>query len=855
MRIVALNGISADMIDQVGGKATGLGAMVAIGERVPPGFCLTTEAHASREIPEADLAAAYDDLGGGRVAVRSSATAEDLPDASFAGQQDTVLDVEGTDALVAAVRRCWDSLDSERAVAYREAAGIDRESVGMAVVVQRMVDAEVAGVLFTADPMTGCRTTMVVDAAPGLGTTVVDGSGPVDHYVLPQDAPVDGPPDGCLTSERLEELRAAGRRLQKHFGTPQDVEWAFDGDGVLWLLQSRAITTLFPEPPRTPDTRMYLELGHIQGMLRPFTPMGLSLMSQVWVRWCERMRIPVDPGAAFGIVGIGGRLFVDITAFMRDPRIRHWLPQGMDVYGPRVRAAVERMLDDPRFAPLPPKPLPVRTALGVAARTAPMFVGGLIGSLARPGASRADAWAAVRHMRTHRVPGATATTGERLRFVTEEGYDDILGTDMIRATMPTMAGILLTVLPSALLHGVASEEELDHVLGGMPHNVTTQMDLALWRLAEHAREHGDLFADTDPAELAARHRAGTLPDIGLAEFLADYGHRAAAEVDIGVPRWAEDPAPVFATIANYLRIDDPEQSPARRFERSAVRARRAVTELSLRGRARRPVRGRIAAVAMRRSRELAGMREFAKFAWLVPYARMREQLLLVGADLAERRLLDRADDIVFLDVDEARAAVHEGVDQRALAAERRAVHARETRRRTVPGALLSDGTDVETLIPAEPAPEDALSGLAAASGRVTGRARVVHDPAGARIEPGEILVAPTTDPGWTPLFMTAGGLVTETGSTVAHGPTVAREYGIPAVICVRHATREIATGDLITVDGSAGTVVFEEKDGGPDMDMDTDTDTGTGADAGAGARPDADTDADARPDGDPGSGS
>ncbi|MEV4083629.1 PEP-utilizing enzyme, partial [Nonomuraea fuscirosea] len=178
------------------------------------------------------------------------------------------------------------------------------------------------------------------------------------------------------------------------------------------------------------------------------------------------------------------------------------------------------------------------------------------------------------------------------------------------------------------------------------------------------------------------------------------------------------------------------------------------------------------------------------------------------ADLADRGRLERADDIMFLTLEEARAAARD-TDHREVAAMRRAEYVRELRRRTVPGALLSDGTDLEALAPAEPAPDGVLTGMSGAAGQATGRARVIRDPAGARIEPGEILVAPTTDPGWTPLFMTAAGLVTETGSPVAHGPTVAREYGIPAVICVRDATHEIRTGQLITIDGAAGTVRVE----------------------------------------------
>nr|BFE77546.1 hypothetical protein GCM10020093_001470 [Planobispora longispora] len=295
-------------------------------------------------------------------------------------------------------------------------------------------------------------------------------------------------------------------------------------------------------------------------------------------------------------------------------------------------------------------------------------------------------------------------------------------------------------------------------------------------------------------------------------FLDRYGMRAAAEIDVGMARWEEDPAPLFATIANYLRVDDPDQAPDLRFRQAAERAEKTIETLSRRARRRRPVRGRLATFLMRRSRKLTGLREIAKFAWLSPLQAARRQLLLIGEDLVFRGLLESADDIMFLDLSEVRAAVHDGADHRDAVATRRADYARELRRPAVPGALLSDGTDVEALAPSGPAEAGVLTGMAGAAGRATGRARVIRDPAGAHIEPGEILVAPTTDPGWTPLFMTTAGLVTETGSPMAHGPTVAREYGIPAVICIRNATHEIKTGQLITIDGAAGTVRIEGND-------------------------------------------
>ncbi|RII19597.1 Chondramide synthase cmdD [Streptomyces sp. YIM 130001] len=187
----------------------------------------------------------------------------------------------------------------------------------------------------------------------------------------------------------------------------------------------------------------------------------------------------------------------------------------------------------------------------------------------------------------------------------------------------------------------------------------------------------------------------------------------------------------------------------------------------------------------------------------------RRRLLLIGAELQAEGLLEDRDDVMFLQLPELRTAVEAGADLRGTIAARRAEYERELRRRTVPVALLSDGTDVETLLPAPPSDGRSLNGMGAASGRVTGRARVVRDPSGAVVEPGEILVVPTTDPGWTPLFLTAGGLVAETGAVMAHGPTVAREYGIPAVICVPAATERIRTGELVTVDGAAGTVTLD----------------------------------------------
>jgi pyruvate,water dikinase len=821
VQVIALSDVTADMVDLVGGKAAGLGAMLRLGLRVPDGFCVTTEAHRGGEIPRAKILEAYERLGGGPVAVRSSATAEDSPDASFAGQLDTVLGVRGADALMAAIAQCWDSAHGERVVAYRAGhaesntagrAGGDGtapdQALAIAVVVQRMVDAEVAGVLFTANPLTGCRTEMLVDAAQGLGTAVVDGTAEVDHYVLREGAPTPGTPtalpgrgDSGRTARpqsphpvALDELRVLGARLQEHFGSPQDVEWAIDRQGELWLLQSRPITTLFPLPPPADDPlpRVYLEFGHVQGMLQPVTPMGMSGLRALVAAMLAPLGLRVE------ITDIGGRLYGDMSDLARDAAARKRLVKLLAVdFGPRAQAAMERVLADPRFAPQPGRQKSATPSLRTAARA----VGGILRALARPDAARIRMADAIERLRlAAAAPAGLSTAAERMHFVraldSAEPADEII--------WPIVTGMLASALPVRLLEGVAGQDEIHAVLGGMPHNVTIEMDLALWRVAQAAGEHRPLLLDTPPAELAVRYRHGKLPEIGLAGFLDSYGHRGAAEVDLGVPRWDEDPAPVFAALANYLRVTDPEQGPDRRFARAAVDAEAALRDLAGRVRRRRPVRGRLAVFLLGRARSLAGLREAGKFAGLYRLREMRRQLLLIGDELAGTALLAEGPDVMFLTMDEADDAVRRRADHRATVAARKAVHRRELRRKAVPVALLSDGTDIEALAP----PTADLVGVGASAGRATGPARVVDDPATAHLEPGEILIAATTDPGWTPLFLTAAALVTETGAIMAHGPTVAREYGIPAVISVPAATRKITTGQIITVDGRSGTVTF-----------------------------------------------
>jgi rifampicin phosphotransferase len=344
------------------------------------------------------------------------------------------------------------------------------------------------------------------------------------------------------------------------------------------------------------------------------------------------------------------------------------------------------------------------------------------------------------------------------------------------------------------------------------------MDLALWALAAEVRVQPDLartVRETPPERLARNYRDNALPPklrSLLANFLQAYGHRGVAEIDLGLPRWSEDPTHIFGVLANYLRLEDPALAPDVQFHRTAREAEETVRELTRRAARKGRLRGTLVGFLLRRARDLAGLREAPKFYLVLLLARARALLWAVGEELVGAGRLESAGDVYFLTLPEARRALAGGLDPRPLARERRAGYEHELKRRRVPRILLSDGTEPADMPDAQTDDDGALRGAPASAGLVTARARVILDPTGAALEPGEVLVAPATDPGWTPLFLTAGGLVMEMGGSMSHGAVVAREYGIPAVVGVPDATERITTGDQVTVDGSAGTLIIQPLD-------------------------------------------
>jgi len=824
-----------------GGKGANLGELTRVaGVRVPPGFCVTTDAYRrivaeapgidervgrlARLAPDdregiralaAEIRAAVeavaipDDLaaavaaalgragdGDARWAVRSSATAEDLPTASFAGQHDSHLDVAGP-AVLEHVRRCWASLFTERAVSYRLRNGVDHRAVRMAVVVQRMVAAEAAGVLFTADPVTGNRRVAVIEAVPGLGEALVSGVVAADAYQVRDGAIVERAivaETPALADAQVVRLAALGRRIEAHFGAPQDVEWCLAGDDLL-VVQSRPITTLFPVPEAGDgEPHVYVSVGHQQMMTDPLTPLGLS----VW-----QLTTPRPMAEA------GGRLFVDVAPMLASPASREslvaMLGRSDPLIGDALRTVVER-----GFVPERPDDAPAWAPPGATAPGAPPIETdpAIVAALIEEG--RASLAAVEREI--------GARSGEALLdFIVAD-----LGQLRQIPTHPRSMQVIMAGMEAAwwlndrLAEWLGERNAADALTQSVPNNVTSEMGLALLDVADAIRPHPEVVAflqavrDDDFLDRLPALPGGREARDAVAGWLDAYGMRGAGEIDVTRPRWSERPSLLLPILLGHVRGFAPGEA-ARRFERGLQEARRTEREVLERLRA-LPDGERKAEETKRmidRVRTFAGYREHPKYRMVGRYFVYKRALMAEADRLVRAGALRDREDVFFLRFEELREAVRTGrVDERLIAERREAFRAHHAL--TPPRVMTSEGEAIAASYRREGVPAGALVGLPVSAGRVEGRARVVLDMAAADLEPGDILVTAYTDPSWTPLFVTIAGLVTEVGGLMTHGAVIAREYGLPALVGVERATRLIRDGQRIRVDATAGYVEIVE---------------------------------------------
>ncbi|MFJ5876630.1 rifamycin-inactivating phosphotransferase [Streptomyces sp. NPDC093088] len=848
----------------VGGKGAHLGALARIdGVRVPDGFCVTTDAfrrvvaltpsldgpldRLSRLDPDdreatralsaeirrtVEAVAVPDDVAeaitGALVrfgedeayAVRSSATAEDLPTASFAGQQDSYLNVRGTAEVLRHVVRCWASLFTERAVTYRRRHGIDHRTVHMAVVVQRMVFPRAAGVLFTADPVTGDRRTATVDAGLGLGEALVSGLVNPDVFTVRDDEVVSAAiavkrravlplPGGgthevevdaerregpALTHAQVLRLVRLGRRIEARFGRPQDIEWCLVDDDFR-IVQSRPITTLFPVPEAGDgENHVYVSVGHQQMMTDAMKPLGYSL-------WQLTAMVPMHEA--------GGRLFVDVTRRLASPASRAGL---LDVIGrgdPLIRDALETVLARDGFVPPLPDPepgaaerpgAPVAGGAPAPVETDPAIVTALIER------SRASVAALERDIRTKTGP-------ELFDFLLDafEEHKRVLG-DPLSFQVLT-AGAEATWWLNDKLHAWLGEKNAaDTLTLSAPDNITSEMGLALLDVADAIRPHPEVVAflgrveDDDFLDELPKLPGGSGARDAVEAYLDRYGMRCVGEIDITRPRWRERPAALVPALLDNVRNFGPGAAE-RRFEEGRQRALEKERDVLARLRA-LPDGERKAAETKRmidRVRTFVGYREYPKYG-IVSRSFVYKRALLEEAErLVRAGVLAAAEDVFFLTFQEFHEAVRTRRVDRGLI-RRREEEFRAYRALTPPRVLTSDGEALNGSYRRDDVPAGALVGLPVSAGTVEGRARVVLDMEEADLEAGDILVTAFTDPSWSPVFVGIAGLVTEVGGLMTHGAVIAREYGLPAVVGLDGATRLIRDGQRIRVHGTDGYV-------------------------------------------------
>ncbi|MFE5738056.1 rifamycin-inactivating phosphotransferase [Streptomyces celluloflavus] len=853
-----LQEVDETQVAAVGGKGAHLGGLSRIeGIRVPDGFCVTTDAfrrivaeapslgdrldQLSRLNPDdreaigtlsaeirrtiegiaipGDLAAAITGalarLGEqAACAVRSSATAEDLPTASFAGQQDTYLNVVGPTAVLQHISRCWASLFTERAVTYRRRNGIDDRTVQMAVVVQRMVFPQAAGILFTADPVTGNRKVATVDAGFGLGEALVSGLVNPDVFKVRHGEvvakaigakqravhalPAGGTREVAIDPRRQEQpaladaqavrLVALGRRIEAHFGRPQDIEWCLADDGFQ-IVQSRPITTLFPIPESgDQENHVYVSVGHGQMMTDPMKPLGFSM-------WQLTAMVPMHEA--------GGRLFVDVTRRLASPASRAGLLDVMGRGDPLIRDALETVLDRADFVPsLPDAPPGGPQSRGASdpIETDPAIVTELIER------SQASIAALRRDIGTKTGPALF----DFLLAAFEE-HKRVLGDPL--SLQAIMAGMEATWwLNDKLQEWLGEKNAADTLTLSAPGNVTSQMGLELLDVADVIRPRPEVVAflqgveDEGFLDELATLAGGTEARDAIADYLDRYGMRCVGEIDITRPRWRERPTTLVPVILDNVGNFEPGAAE-RRFEQGRQKARQKEQEVLSRLRA-LPDGDRKADEAKRmidRVRTFIGYREYPKYGIISRYFVYKQALLAEAERLVQTGVLPEKEDIFYLTFQELHGVARSNqVDGRLI--RRRKDAFRSYHALTPPRVLTSEGEAVTGAYRRDDMPPGALIGLPVSAGTIEGRARVILDMSEAALTAGDILVTAFTDPSWSPLFVGIAGLVTEVGGQMTHGAVIAREYGLPAVVGVEQATRLIRDGQRIRVHGTDGYV-------------------------------------------------
>jgi phosphoenolpyruvate synthase/pyruvate phosphate dikinase len=863
--------IDKTKIRVVGGKGANLGELSKIeGILVPDGFCLSTSAF-KRSIEETSsihelldqlsllkvsdrdkirelsgeirkviegivipqdihdaIAHCLSKLGAKNAyAVRSSATAEDLPTASFAGQQDTYLNLIGKEAILAHISKCWASLFTERAVIYRLQNGFDHRKVYLSVVVQKMVFPQAAGILFTADPVTSNRKVLSIDASFGLGEALVSGLVNADSYKVRNSKVIEKKiatkklaiyalkeggtnaeeiePEQqnrqVLTDEQILQLERIGRTIEDHFDYPQDIEWCLV-DGAFHIVQSRPITTLYPIPEANDrENHVYVSVGHQQMMTDPLKPLGLSLWQLT---------------AARPMFKAGGRLFVDVTQELASPVRRTILVDVLGKSDPLIRDALMTILERGDFI----RSLPDD-------QTEPSS-----GS-SNKGRSPADFQMQLENDPTivSNLIKSSQASIETLKhdIQAKSGVDlfDFILEDIpkLRKSLsdPQSFGAIMTGMNASswinenMMEWLGEKNVADTLSQSVPNNITSEMGLALLDVADVIRPYPEVIEylqhvkDDGFLDKLVQFNGGQEARDAICAYLGKYGMRCVGEIDITRTRWSEKPTTLVPLILNNIKNLEPGAS-SRKVEQGYQEALKKEQEVL--ERLKQLPNGEQKAEETKQQisllRNFIGYREYPKYGIVNRYFVYKQALLKEAEQLVQAGVIHEKEDIYYLTFEELREVVHTNKLNYSIISTRKDEY-KHYEKLPPPRVITSDGEIIVGEYKRENLPADVQSsllfvGLPVSAGVTEGRARVILNMEEADLEDGDILVTTFTDPSWTPLFISIKGLVTEVGGLMTHGAVIAREYGLPAVVGVNHATKRIKDGQQIRVHGTEGYV-------------------------------------------------
>ncbi|NRT72821.1 phosphoenolpyruvate synthase [Clostridium beijerinckii] len=863
--VLSFQEIDKTKISMVGGKGANLGELFRITEiLVPEGFCVTTEAYKKITENNEELKGLLDELSHFGVediekireisseirkviegitipevineeiaifilrlgekdsyAVRSSATAEDLTTVSFAGQQDTYLNIIGKESILKHIRKCLASLFTERAVIYRIQNGFDHNKVHLSVVVQKMVFPKAAGILFTADPVTCNRKVVSIDASFGLGESLVSGLVNADNYRVSNDKIVDKKistkklgiyslKDGgtekleiepeiqnsqVLTDEQILKLTHMGRRIEEHFGCPQDIEWCLAHD-TFYIVQSRPITTLYPIPEANDEKKhVYLSVGHQQMMTDPLKPLGMSLKELIsFGRWFKA----------------GGRFFVDVAPMMASPDGRKNLLNNMKQLEPLTEDAIMTIIERDFIKCLPndkEEQSDIKRNKSISAAGSepqkeldPTIVSELI------------------------KKSQSSIEELKQKIQTKSGVDLI---DFILEDINELKRILFdpqstAVFMSAINASLWINEKMNEWLGeknaadilsqSVPNNITSEMGLELMDVADVIRPYPEIVdflqhvKDDNFLEEVIKFHGGKETRDAILSYLRKFGMRCSGEIDITRTRFSEKPITLVPMILSNIKNFEPSAGQ-KKFEQGRQEALNKEQELL--SRLRELPDGEEKAKETKRNidliRNFIGYREYPKYGMISRYFVYKQALMKEAERLVQDGVIHEKEDIYYLTLEELRKVVHTNKLDYDIIMKRKEEH-KLNEKLTPPRVMTSDGEIITGKYKRENIPDGAIPGLPVSSGVIEGRARVILNMEDAVLEAGDILVTSFTDPSWTPLFVSIKGLVTEIGGLMTHGAVIAREYGLPAVVGVEDATKLTKDGDRIRVNGTEGYV-------------------------------------------------